>query len=205
VSRHQVLDSHDRPGRRPRGAHSRDKADAHQDEDRHSARHVHPQNANLLRVGVGRRREPEKPRTRQSVTPFQCGMGVARKLNLWPTTGWKSLFISHSSISGPCVRARQIFSAGCGISRSTTIERVAAGSVIGPQEVFEAIEPVTPEGAVKAHPVDQRRQTLRLGAVVGLAPLAPVTHQSGESSGRRHTRLSTVVGLPCLTKGQVSR
>jgi hypothetical protein len=40
-------------------------------------------------------------RTWQSVTPFQFGIGVARKLNLWPTTGWKPFFISHSSISGP--------------------------------------------------------------------------------------------------------
>src|SRR5262245_11477612 len=60
-------------------------------------------------------------------------MGVARKLNRWPTTGWKSFFISHSSINGPCVRARQIFSGGCGISRSTTTERVAAAvSGMGP-------------------------------------------------------------------------
>jgi acyl-CoA dehydrogenase len=34
---------------------------AHQDENQHSTEHVHPQTANLLRVGVGRRREPEKP------------------------------------------------------------------------------------------------------------------------------------------------
>src|SRR6478672_198904 len=34
----------------------------------------------------------------QSVTPFQPDIGSARKLNLWPTTGWKSFFISHSSI-----------------------------------------------------------------------------------------------------------
>ena len=72
-------------------------------------------------------------KTSQSVTPFQCGTGLARKLNLWPTTGWKSFFISHCSISGPWVKARQTFSGGCGISRSTTMERVAAaGFVIGP-------------------------------------------------------------------------
>jgi hypothetical protein len=34
--------------------------------------------------------------------------------------------ISHSSINGACVSARQIFSGGCGIWRSTTSERVAA-------------------------------------------------------------------------------
>jgi len=34
---------------------------AHQEENQHSTEHVHPQTTNLLRVGVGRRREPEKP------------------------------------------------------------------------------------------------------------------------------------------------
>jgi hypothetical protein len=45
--------------------------------------------------------------TSQSVTPFQCGLGSPRKFKRWPTTGWKSFFISHASISGPCVSARR--------------------------------------------------------------------------------------------------
>src|SRR5882762_7203975 len=71
-------------------------------------------------------------RTSQSITPSQFGTGVERRLNRWPTTGWKSLFISHSSIRGLCVSARQIFSGGCGISRSTTRERVVSGLIIDP-------------------------------------------------------------------------
>lgn len=55
-------------------------------------------------------------RTWQSTTPFQYGIGVARKLNVWPPTGSKSFFISQSSISGVWVRARQTFAAG-GVSR----------------------------------------------------------------------------------------
>ncbi len=31
--------------------------------------------------------------------PVPIGTGVARKVNLWPTSGWKSFFISHSSIN----------------------------------------------------------------------------------------------------------
>jgi hypothetical protein len=65
-------------------------------------------------------------RTSQSTTPFQCGIGSLRRLNLRPTTGWKSFFISHASISGPCVSARQIFSGGWAITRSTTTDRLAA-------------------------------------------------------------------------------
>ncbi len=42
------------------------------------------------------------------------------------------------------------------------------------------VEPVAPEGAVEAHPVDEGLQTLRLGAVVGLASLTPFAHQPGE-------------------------
>src|SRR5262245_3403749 len=68
-------------------------------------------------------------RTSQSSTPPQ----LPRRLNRWPTTGLKSLFISHSSIRCGCVSARQIFSGGCGISRSTTTERVSVTvSFIGP-------------------------------------------------------------------------
>src|SRR6266700_7066105 len=47
--------------------------------------------------------------TSESMIPFQPCTGVVRNLNRCPTTGWKSFVISHSSISGPCVRARQIF------------------------------------------------------------------------------------------------
>jgi hypothetical protein len=47
------------------------------------------------------------------------------------------------------------------------------------QQGFEAIEAVAPEGTVEAHPLDQRRQSLRLGAVVGLASFTPVAHQAG--------------------------
>src|ERR1700683_4192444 len=71
-------------------------------------------------------------RTSQFMTPSQPGTGVERKLNRWPTTGWKSFFISHSSISAPCVSARQTFSGRCGTSRSITRVRVGAVLVIGP-------------------------------------------------------------------------
>src|SRR5262249_9412931 len=58
--------------------------------------------------------------------------------------------------------------------------RRQAWSLVHPlQQGFEAIKSVAPERAVEAHPVDQRRQTLRLGAVVGLAALAPGAHQAG--------------------------
>ena len=40
------------------------------------------------------------------------------------------------------------------------------------QPGFEAIEPLAPEGAMGAHPVDQGRQDFWLSAVVGLASLA---------------------------------
>jgi hypothetical protein len=67
------------------------------------------------------------------------------------------------------------------------------------QQSFEAIEPLAPEGAVEAHPIDQRRQTLRLGAVVGLTTLAPVVHQAGllqdtEMLGHRRLRDSGPAG-----------
>src|SRR5262249_41066734 len=103
-------------------------------------------------------------------------MGSARKLNLWPTAGWKSFFISHSSISALCVRARQTFSGGCGISRSTTTERVAAaGLVIGPSCSTECRDDRTG----RPHPVDEGLQASRLGAAAGLASLAPFAHQAG--------------------------
>ena len=37
---------------------------------------------------------------------------------------------------------------------------------------------MAPERAVEAHPVDQGRQAVRLGAVVGVAALAPIAHQA---------------------------
>src|SRR3984885_4702580 len=55
---------------------------------------------------------------------------------------------------------------------------VAWSLVHSVQKCFEVIEPVAPERAVEAHPVDQGRQRLRLGAVMGLAALAPVEHQT---------------------------
>src|SRR4051812_10780826 len=61
--------------------------------------------------------------------PFQCGLGSARKVNRWPTIGWKSFFISHSSISAPCVRARQTFEAGWDNLRSMTRERLEAAGL----------------------------------------------------------------------------
>src|ERR1700678_253254 len=70
-------------------------------------------------------------RTSQSITPFQFGIGVDRKLKRCPTAGWKSFSISHCLSSSLCVRARQIFSGGCCISRSITRVRVVS-VVIGP-------------------------------------------------------------------------
>src|SRR5580698_139695 len=66
------------------------------------------------------------------MTPLQFGCGSARRLKLWPTTGLKSFFMSHSSIRCGRVSARQIFSGGCGSSRSTTTESLSVmGSIIG--------------------------------------------------------------------------
>src|SRR3546814_3403376 len=53
--------------------------------------------------------------------------------------------------------------------------------------------------SVEAHPVDQGRQALRLGAVVGLAPIAPVAHEAGELQdgqmlGHRRLRDARMVG-----------
>jgi hypothetical protein len=42
------------------------------------------------------------------------------------------------------------------------------------QQGFETIEPVAPDGAIETHPVDQGRQALRLGAVMGLSSLVAV-------------------------------
>src|ERR1700733_7730681 len=55
---------------------------------------------------------------------------------------------------------------------------VAWSLVHSVQKGFKAIEPVAPERAVETHPVDQGRQRLRLGAVMGFAALAPVEHQN---------------------------
>ena len=46
--------------------------------------------------------------------------------------GWKSFFISHSAIKCGWVRARQSFSGGWAISRSTVTERVCVAAVIDP-------------------------------------------------------------------------
>ena len=64
--------------------------------------------------------------------PSQPGTGVERKVKLCPTTGSKSLDMSHCWISEPCVSARHIFSGGWGISRSMMSEIVGAESVICP-------------------------------------------------------------------------
>ena len=82
-------------------------------------------------------------------------------------------------MSGPSVRARQTFSCGCGISRSTTIERVGAATAsvfsavcswLHPfQNCFKFVEPVTPEGAVEIEPVHHRPQRIGLHAIVSFA------------------------------------
>jgi hypothetical protein len=46
---------------------------------------------------------PPRNRPRRS----SAASGLLRRLNLWPTTGWKSFFISHASVNGPCVSARR--------------------------------------------------------------------------------------------------
>src|SRR5580704_10016015 len=112
------------------------------------------------------------------MTPLQLGAGAARKLNLWPTTGWKSLSISHSLSSAPCVSARQIFRADdAALSRSRAC---ASPSLIHPfEQVFETIELLAPEGGVETHPVDQRCEGFRLRAVMRFAAVPPVAHKSG--------------------------
>ena len=46
-----------------------------------------------------RRHAPLNARARRRANSTLCGIGVVRKLNLCPTTGWKSSSISHSLIS----------------------------------------------------------------------------------------------------------
>src|SRR5258708_17687044 len=70
-----------------------------------------------------------------------------RKVNLWPTTGWRSFAINHSAISAPCVSARQIFFGAYGITRSITRARVSVVvAVIGSpfEEIFAAIAALVP-------------------------------------------------------------
>ena len=127
--------------------------------------------------------------TSQSTTPFQCGIGAARKLNRWPTTGWKSFCISHSSISGRLrERAPDLFRRMRHLSfdDERCVSRWRVRSLIHPvQQVFEGIEPVAPEGAVERHPVDQRLEALRLGAVMGLPSLVAGRAPGRRASGRR--------------------
>src|SRR5688572_9889727 len=80
--------------------------------------------------------------TSQSMATFISGVASRLRLNLWPTTGLKSFFMSHPSMRCGSVSARQIFSAGWGISRSTTTVRVStmrsglsAGARTAPREV----------------------------------------------------------------------
>src|SRR6202047_3183465 len=80
-----------------------------------------------------------RPRVRQRFVRLDCldlavnSAPVCAKIETVATTGLKSFFMSHSSIRCGCVSARQIFSCGKGISRSTTTERASvAVLVIGP-------------------------------------------------------------------------
>jgi hypothetical protein len=76
-------------------------------------------------------------------------------VNLWPTTGWKSLRICR------LLDARDTLSGGCGISRSrtsvrrSTADRRAHGHLHAVEQGLEAVEPFAPEGAVEGHPVDR--------------------------------------------------
>src|SRR5713101_540616 len=47
------------------------------------------------------------------------------------------------------------------------------------QEGFEVGEAVTPEHAVMAHPIDERREALRLGAIIDIAALGALGDQAG--------------------------
>ena len=49
-----------RRARRARRPHSDDQADGHQGEDQHSNGHMDEQNADLLRIGIGHRRQQEE-------------------------------------------------------------------------------------------------------------------------------------------------
>src|ERR1700737_3494686 len=47
------------------------------------------------------------------------------------------------------------------------------------QERSEVGEPLAPEDAVVAHPIDERREPLRLGAIEDVATLRPLGDQAG--------------------------
>ena len=110
---------------------------------------------------------------------------VAAQIEAVAHHGLKSFFISHSSIRCGCVSARQIFSGGCAISRSTTTERVsvAVWSLVHPlQQIFEVVEPALPEPGHLAGPVDQRGKARRAarcngsgGPRGGRAPARPAS------------------------------
>ena len=56
--------------------------------------------------------------------------------------------------------------------RRSWIDLLQQGSEVG--------EPLAPEDAVMAHPVDQRREALGLGAVIDVAALGALGDQTGQ-------------------------
>ena len=105
-------------------------------------------------------------------------MGLVRKLKRCPTTGWKSFFISHASISAPCVSARQILSGGCGKQafkhQGARVLDCDASCVHPSKQLFEGVEPLAPEAGIEAHPIDKRSEAFAPDAVMGFAARAPV-------------------------------
>jgi hypothetical protein len=64
---------------------------------------------------------------------------VCAKIETVAHVSFESFFISHSSISGPCVSARQTFSRGCGISLSTISVLVSLVCVIDPSSSIDLL------------------------------------------------------------------
>src|SRR4051812_13196027 len=101
------------------------------------------------------------------MTPSQAPAGVVRNVNRFPRTGSNpDGGMNQRAISSPDVSARQIVAARCVpplTAASLMVSLLQKGAEIG--------EPLAPEDAVVAHPVEKRGQSLGFGVVENVAAL----------------------------------
>src|SRR5687767_1254642 len=125
--------------------------------------------------------------TWQRIVPSHSPAGVVWKVKRLPSTGSKPLgAISQRAISAPLVSARQTLPGECGSTSSIAMSRVRGLSGIWfishlLEKGVELGEALAPEAGIVAHPVGQRGQPARIGAVVDLAPLGPLGDEAGQA------------------------
>lgn len=133
--------------------------------------------------------------TSQWTMPSKPGRGSVRKVNRCPTTGAKSLGMSHRASRSGSVSARHTRAGECGRYWATSMAVRSAIVVLGVQQVGQAGQAVAPEPFVRRQPVGKLAERFGAQRIPPLAADPALDHQPGvleQSQVLRQARASHV-------------